>query len=75
MKNQYIILVLTATLLISLSGCSTTVNNSLRAMGESYQCEREAANRPDETQRLAECQSRLQLQREHAQHDQYGRRG
>ena len=61
-------LVLTVSL-ICLSGCSTTVNNSLRAMGASYQCEREAANRPDEAQRLAECQNQLQLQRERKQHD------
>ena len=64
MKNKSIIVFLTAIFVISLSGCSTTVNNSLRAMGESYQCEREARNRPNETQLLAECQTRLQLQRE-----------
>ena len=56
---------ITLLIAISLSGCSTAVNNSLRAMGESYQCEREAANRPNETQLLAECQTRLQLLREH----------
>lgn len=53
--------------LVALTGCSATVNNALRAAGESYQCEREAANRPDEAQRLAECQTRLQLQREREQ--------
>ena len=53
--------------LIGLSGCSATVNNALRAAGESYQCEREAANRPNEAQRLAECQTRLQRQREREQ--------
>ena len=62
-KLTFTSLVLTLNL-ICLSGCSTTVNHSLRAIGASYQCEREAANRPDEAQRLAECQNRLQLQRE-----------
>ena len=65
MKLLTFIMLLIAINLIGLSGCSTTVNDSLRAMGESYQCEREAANRPNETQLLAECQTRLQLLREH----------
>lgn len=63
-KSTFTLLVLVVSL-IGLSGCSTAVNNSLRAMGESYQCEREASNRPNEAQLLAECQTRLQLLREH----------
>ena len=63
--KQYQILSLALLIsLIGLTGCNATTNNALRAAGESYQCEREAANRPDEAQRLAECQRRLQMQRE-----------
>ena len=61
------VLLLIAIGLISLGGCSTSVNNSLRAMGESYECERQASNRPNEAQLIAECQTQLQLQRERVQ--------
>ncbi|MEN1728709.1 MAG: hypothetical protein AAGJ52_09735 [Pseudomonadota bacterium] len=43
---------------LNLIGCAV-VEDGLRQAGESYQCEREAANRPDEAQRRAECQQRV----------------
>jgi hypothetical protein len=42
------------------TGCAVS-QNALRSAGESYQCEREAANRPDVAQRRAECQLRQQV--------------
>ncbi len=45
--------------LMGAAGCATT-QDMLQSTAESYQCEREAANRPDQAQRRAECQFRQQ---------------
>jgi len=39
-----------------LAGCASVTEDILAG----YQCEREAANRPDQVQREAECQNELQ---------------
>jgi len=58
---KQLLLIWIAVILMTLSGCGSTVNNSLRMMGQSHQCEREAANRPNGAQLLAECQNRFEL--------------
>ena len=45
--------------LLGAAGCATT-QDMLQSTAQSYQCEREAANRPDQAQRRAECQLRQQ---------------
>lgn len=53
--RNLLILSAMAMAILGAAGCAMT-RDVLQSAGESYQCEREAANRPDEEQRRAECQ-------------------